>query len=452
VATNQRAEEEPIVTNYSQTRIEQADIDRRQFSAEELFQFGNFMFDHEFTIEEGLGNALPGAPAAGAPRPDARRLHNGKFGGPDSTSCATCHTVGGEDGAGGLEVNLLQDGDGVNLESALVRNPIALQGVGWLQQLGIEMSDELGRELVGAKDAARRRHRNFVQPLSSKGTQFGSLTAHPDGTVDFSGLEGVDRDLVVKPLGWKGRVATIRRFVEGGFQVHLGLPTEVLIAQNCGPTPIPQVVGNGPDCRDPDMDGVYDEITEGQLTAMAVYMALQQVPIRIPPTTNRGVALARAGEITFGAVGCTNCHTQRMVLDDPVHEEAPDLTGGRPFAFNLSTAEHQPNLPINEDGTVDVELWSDLKRHDMGASLADPHATFGVIAPNLFMTTPLWGVNDSPPYLHDGRAATLHDAILLHDGEAKSVRDAFAALPARDQNNVVRFLSTLRRDPNGRQD
>ena len=34
-------------------------------------------------------------------------------------------------------------------------------------------------------------------------------------------------------------------------------------------------------------------------------------------------------------------------------------------------------------------------------------------------TPPLWGVADSPPYLHDGRAYTLEDAIRLHDGEAE---------------------------------
>jgi len=29
----------------------------------------------------------------------------------------------------------------------------------------------------------------------------------------------------------------------------------------------------------------------------------------------------------------------------------------------------------------------------------------------------LWGVRDSAPYLHDGRAATIEEAILLHHGQ-----------------------------------
>ncbi|MGB7347706.1 MAG: di-heme oxidoredictase family protein, partial [Pirellulaceae bacterium] len=33
-------------------------------------------------------------------------------------------------------------------------------------------------------------------------------------------------------------------------------------------------------------------------------------------------------------------------------------------------------------------------------------------------TPPLWGVADSAPYLHDGRAKTLHEAVLWHGGEA----------------------------------
>ena len=46
-------------------------------------------------------------------------------------------------------------------------------------------------------------------------------------------------------------------------------------------------------------------------------------------------------------------------------------------------------------------------------------------------TPPLWGVADSPPYLHDGRAATLIDAITLHGGEAETATLRFFAAPGR---------------------
>jgi len=95
-------------------------------------------------------------------------------------------------------------------------------------------------------------------------------------------------------------------------------------------------------------------------------------------------------------------------------------------------------------GTTTVEVWSDFKRHDVGASLSDSKA-FKEIAGNFFITPPLWGVADTAPYLHDGRAATLSDAILQHDGEGAAAASAFAALTADQQAEVVEFLGTLSR-------
>jgi CxxC motif-containing protein (DUF1111 family) len=59
-------------------------------------------------------------------------------------------------------------------------------------------------------------------------------------------------------------------------------------------------------------------------------------------------------------------------------------------------------------------------------------------------TPPLWGVADSAPYLHDGRAATLNEAISLHGGEALAAKDRYFHLPDEDRRAVVEFLSCLR--------
>jgi mono/diheme cytochrome c family protein len=437
----------PPNLTYQSTRIQQTDIDNGVYNADQLFAFADVMFGNTFTVDEGLGNALIPPLAGPNPRPNARRIHNGKFGGPDATNCIGCHNVGGADGGGTLEKNLLQDGDGVNMSSVLVRNAPALLGDGYIQQLGIEMTADLQGQLAAAKSAATGGGGTQTVALTSKGVSFGTVVVNTDGAVDFSGVVGIDDDLVVKPLGWKGRTAAIRRFVEGGFQVHLGMASQFLIAQNCK-TPIPNVVGDGRDCTDPDNDGVRDEILEGQLTSMALYPALLQAPIRINPTDPTALARAANGEQLFNQVGCTSCHVQNLILNSPVHQERPDLSGGAPFVTDLTVDGRLPRLSPQSDGTVVVELWSDLKRHDMGARLADPHDTFGHAVPaRLFMTRPLWGVGVTAPYLHDGRAATLQDAIAQHDGDAASVRDAFLALESDSQAQVVEFLQTLSRDP-----
>ena len=36
-------------------------------------------------------------------------------------------------------------------------------------------------------------------------------------------------------------------------------------------------------------------------------------------------------------------------------------------------------------------------------------------------TPPLWGFRDSGPYLHDGRAETLDQAVALHGGESAQI-------------------------------
>jgi CxxC motif-containing protein (DUF1111 family) len=93
---------------------------------------------------------------------------------------------------------------------------------------------------------------------------------------------------------------------------------------------------------------------------------------------------------------------------------------------------------------LEVRLFSDLKRHHMGEAMAEPRPDGGA-AGDVFVTRPLWGVARSRPYLHDGRAPTLEDAILLHGGEAQASRDAFAALPEPERGPLRIFLTSLTR-------
>lgn len=58
-------------------------------------------------------------------------------------------------------------------------------------------------------------------------------------------------------------------------------------------------------------------------------------------------------------------------------------------------------------------------------------------------TPPLWGVRDSAPYMHDGRAATLLEAITMHEGESRGTRDRFLSLPLDDRHAIIEFLLTM---------
>src|SRR5262249_57507368 len=88
-----------------------------------------------------------------------------------------------------------------------------------------------------------------------------------------------------------------------------------------------------------------------------------------------------------------------------------------------------------------VHLFSDLKRHDMGDALATPSPQ-GTIPARVFLTRPLWGLAETAPYLHDGRAPTVHEAIVLHGGEATAARDAYLALDEKGRASVRVYLTS----------
>jgi cytochrome c peroxidase len=109
--------------------------------------------------------------------------------------------------------------------------------------------------------------------------------------------------------------------------------------------------------------------------------------------------------------------------------------------YSVDLRGKQPGFDPSPSGGVEVPLFSDLKRHDMGPGLAE---SAGTALDSQFITARLWGVADTAPYLHDGRAHTLEEAILLHGGEAQAARDAFAALGDQAKQELVAFLLTLR--------
>ena len=45
--------------------------------------------------------------------------------------------------------------------------------------------------------------------------------------------------------------------------------------------------------------------------------------------------------------------------------------------------------------------------------------------------------------MHDGRANTLHDAILLHGGQGSSAAEQYRRAPDHEKTQLVSFLQTL---------
>lgn len=116
-----------------------------------------------------------------------------------------------------------------------------------------------------------------------------------------------------------------------------------------------------------------------------------------------------------------------------------EVRGGTLFAELACTSCHAPRLASS---LGPLPVYSDLLLHDMGPERADGIAP-GFSESSEFRTQPLWGVVLHGPFLHDGAADTLEQAIALHGGEGAASRDGFASLSADDQAAVVAFLGTL---------
>jgi CxxC motif-containing protein (DUF1111 family) len=161
-----------------------------------------------------------------------------------------------------------------------------------------------------------------------------------------------------------------------------------------------------------DNDGVPDpEISSqdlGDLIAFTRFLA--------PPEPKPFDEAATRGEQLFETAGCAKCH--------------------------------MPELPSSRGP---VRAYTDLLIHNMGEDLAD-NVGFGTpqASPNdpphtgqEFRTQPLWGVSHSAPYLHDGRAATLDQAIRLHGGEGLDSRDRYVGLTEAEREDLLAFLRHL---------
>ncbi|NND45921.1 MAG: hypothetical protein HKN58_11410 [Xanthomonadales bacterium] len=420
-------------------RISQSEIESGQLTLRDIRLAGLKVFSTPFNKQDGFGDGPMNVldPTSPGGRPTLQ--NNGTFlrvNGLDGQSCLECHSIVsnatvpatmGIGGVGGSVANaifkptFLDVGDVLEAGSASMDgrfiNPPFLFGSGGIELLGREMTAELAL----LRETARANPGVWV-PLNTKGVEFGELR-YDGGAFDTSRLEGIDADLVVKPFGRKGEFATMRGFDETAMPFHFGMqPVEVF--------------GEGVDA---DGDGVVNELTIGEMSALVVFNTTLPRPVAEPPGRE-----AREGFELFQAIGCANCHkpslqTSGRVLNYQFPESIEDPASNVYLSVDLSRAP--AGFARSRSGGLDIPLFADLKRHDMGPELQE---SFGHELDHMFTTARLWGVADTAPYMHDGRALTLGEAILMHAGDAQAARDNFAGLLESERAMVLEFLLTLR--------
>lgn len=204
-------------------------------------------------------------------------------------------------------------------------------------------------------------------------------------------------------FGWKAQTVSLKEFVRAACANELGLG-------NPGQAQ-PQPLGQ------PNYLAVGYDLTLAQCDQLTEFINSLPRPVERTPQEADDRQQAKAGKSLFHSIGCADCHV-------------PDVGSVR-------------------------GLYSDLLLHEMGQELEgggdyndrpleDPAFKSGTgPLPAEWRTPPLWGVARSAPYLHDGRAATLQEAIGLHGSQGRNSADRYARLPAPKQQQLIAFLKTL---------
>ena len=418
-------------------QMHQDTIAHRRVAPEVIRRTGGLVFSTPFTKLDGHGHGPVSAhdPDFLETRPTLQG--NGTFlrvNGLDAQTCMECHSVlsnavvpfrFGVGGVGSSSSNAMfkptwidpTTGGKENFNGRFI-NPPFLFGSGGVELLGKEMTLDLQQLRAQARQNPGTR-----VALVTKGVSFGSISCQQDGTCDTSQVEGVDADLVVRPFGRKGEFPTVRAFDVEAMEFHFGMePVEL--------------VGAG---VDRDNDGVINEVTIGQISALHIFNTTLTPPIMHLSSD------AQDGQELFEHIGCADCHIPALTTNSPMltysFPEVPTDPTANVF-YSVDLSDYPAFFEEAEQGGLVVPLFADLKRHDMGPGLAE---SFGEELAAQFTTARLWGVADTAPYLHDGRALTLTEAITLHGGEAQEARDAFIqTLDDEEKADLLAFLRSLR--------
>lgn len=356
------------------------------------FERGREVFEREFTPETGLGPLF------------------------NSNSCGECHEDPASGGVGDeIEIHATAflpggAGDAAGGRADALCDPLLDQGGPVVQQ---QVTQALRDALGITEEPVPPRATGTARRTTPAILGFGLLDAVPDETIlaladpddrDADGVSGRPNRFLDGRLGRFGRKAfipTLREFNDGAFVIEQGITSPAQPAEeSVGGKPVPPGVDPAPD----------PELSREDLDRADDFVRFLAPPARPAP----GLAARRGGRL-FAAAGCAACHVK-----------------------HLRTAKENPVRALRDR---EIAAYTDLLLHDMGPDLAD--ICLGLATPSEFRTEPLMGLRLRTVFLHDGRAASIEEAIRLHAGEAAASRGRFEALSEDERSDLIRFLKSL---------
>ena len=437
--------EGPMIKNhFDQNKINDYDI-------EEIIEHGEFLFKVSFNELDGLGRPETSGTTKTRPRRESPQNFN-RISGPDANACVACHNLprigGGGDNSNNV-FGLASDIDFATLEGSVgseddsssvlditnERNTIGVFGSGLVELLSREITSDLLNIVEKSKKLSIDENKVIKADLESKGINYGYIEVHPNGFVDRSNVDGIDSDLVLRPFIQKGVIGTLRDFSNISMNHHHGMQSEELAGLN----------------SDLDRDGIVNELTEGDITAVTIFQATLDFPDNIFSENEEIKSAQLKGKEIFNNIGCASCHMPTLPLKSlmfvepgPLNTEISTTIVESKKTLVVNLEDYVSKLDKDEDGNYLIPIWSDLKRHDMGSKLDNERPLQKGVPTNYWLTKKLWGFYSEPPFLHHGRANLLNDVIEMHQGDAKISSDAYFELDSSEQQYLIEFLKSFK--------
>lgn len=386
----------------------------------EAFASGRELFVHEWTPKDPLTKGDGLGPVFNA------------------NSCVDCHNQGGAGGGGPIAKNvtvygLVGDAHGLPISGVVHQKAVKPEFQETLDLLRPSLPHQPSIPLAELVDKTRSKPRDVVITQRNTPPLFGdglidivpddTLIGHMRQHMTAARLVGLNRakdpkvrgriarlsDGRLGRFGWKLEFASLQEFVKAACANELGLSNP----DRPQATPLGKLAYKAPGT----------DLTDEQCVLMTDFVRGLPAPTQVLPTDTAELDRVNRGESVYNEVGCADCHTRDL-------------------------------------GPV-AGLYSDMLLHDMGVELESSTGYYGSIipqptvrndkfemteqpTPGEWRTAPLWGVADSAPYLHDGRAVTLSEAIEQHGGEGLGAATRFKALSTADRDALLAFLKTLR--------
>ncbi len=348
------------------------------------FETGKIAFGRVFTPETGLGPLF------------------------NSNSCGECH----EDPViGGF-------GDEVEVHATKFAppnfcDPLFQEGGPVIQQQATPLLQAKGIKKEEIPPSATGRALRTTPSLFG----FGLVDAIPEETIlknedptdsNKDGISGRANRFIDGRLGRFGRKAfipTLFEFNGGAFPIEQGITTPL--------QPVEETINGKP--VPPDTDPVPEpEVPLSEVEGVTDFTRFLAPPPRKEVAGFSEKFQVYRGRKVFKKIGCATCHMPFMKTGP---SEIPAINYRKVF------------------------LYSDLLLHDMGPNLAD--ICLGLAAPSEFRTEMLMGLHFREQFLHDGRAKTVEEAIIIHGGEAEPSREAFKKLKKKEREALLKFLGTI---------